>query len=670
MPKGLHKRDIGSLPSGFELGAQCTRIMSVDKVDAEKRTLELSFSSDAEIKRWGAIEVLDHSAGAVDLTRLNNGGPLLFNHDLDEVLGVIERAWLDGTGKGRALVRFSKREDAEEVWQDVQDGILRNVSVGYRINELKLKESRDDGTDVYLVTKWEPYEISIVTAPADTSVGVGRQINPQTTQPKSPILMNRTEMINLLRTRGITVADEISDADLHALFARSINPPAAPAADPAAIAARAVSGIQVGEDNSAGATAERNRAKAILAAGEQYGQRDLAQRAVSEGKSLDAFRAELLEAVNQRNAQVRESTSGIGLSDKEAREFSFLRLFRALCAPTGEAKRYADEAKFELEACAAAADKMTHRSVKGVVIPVDVMTAALPGLGQRGTDIVSIKSGSGYSGTGGNTVQTQLLASSFIDILRARTTIMQLGTELGGLVGNVDIPRQITGASASWIGEDVDSTQEDVDFDLVSLRPKTVTNFMEVTRKMLMQSSLGMEALLRRQMAQGMAEQIDLKGYYGTGTGDTPTGIKATSGINSFNWATANTPLFTELVRMETEISNDNADVPSMAYVTNPTIRGYAKGARKIATATDSNTIWEPGNTINGYRTEITTQIAAGDVFFGNFADLWIGMWGGLDITVDPYTHSKKGRIRIVGFQDVDFAVRRAASFCYAGNAA
>lgn len=665
MPKGLHKRDIGSLPSGFELGAQCTRIMSVDKVDAEKRTLELSFSSDAEIKRWGAIEVLDHSAGAVDLTRLNNGGPLLFNHDLDEVLGVIERAWLDGTGKGRALVRFSKREDAEEVWQDVQDGILRNVSVGYRINELKLKESRDDGTDVYLATKWEPYEISIVTAPADISVGVGRQI-PQP-QPKNNHPM-KDKLIAACKQRGLTIGGDETEDQLLALLAN--NPEPAQRSEPSDIAARAQRGIQVGEDNSAGATAERNRAKAILAAGEQYGQRDLAQRAVSEGKSLDAFRAELLEAVNQRNAQVRESTSGIGLSDKEAREFSFLRLFRALCAPTGEAKRYADEAKFELEACAAAADKMTHRSVKGVVIPVDVMTAALPGLGQRGTDIVSIKSGSGYSGTGGNTVQTQLLASSFIDILRARTTIMQLGTELGGLVGNVDIPRQITGASASWIGEDADSTQEDVDFDLVSLRPKTVTNFMEVTRKMLMQSSLGMEALLRRQMAQGMAEQIDLKGYYGTGTGDTPTGIKATSGINSFNWATANTPLFTELVRMETEISNDNADVPSMAYVTNPTIRGYAKGARKIATATDSNTIWEPGNTINGYRTEITTQIAAGDVFFGNFADLWIGMWGGLDITVDPYTHSKKGRIRIVGFQDVDFAVRRAASFCYAGNAA
>ena len=662
MPRGLFHRDIGKLPEGFNPGESSTRIMSVDGIDKDKRTLELSFSSDVEVKRFGMIEILDHANGAADLSRLNNGGPLLFNHDLDKVIGVIERAWLDGTGKGRALVRFSKREDAEEVWQDIQDGILKNVSVGYRINEVKLKESREDGTDVYLVTKWEPYEISIVSAPADTSVGVGRS---QTKNVTNKNLMNKEQMIAWLAARGIQTAADISDTELTRMVTE-YKPTVT--ADPAEIAARASRQIQVGEDHSRGANEERTRVKAIMSAGEQYGQRDLAQKAVNEGKTIDAFRVELLDAVGKRNQQVRESTTTIGLNEREAQGFSFLKLFRALTAPAGEQKRYSEEAKFELEACAAAADKMTHRSVKGVLIPVDVMTAAIPGLGQRGTDILSIKTASGYTGTGGNTVQTQLLASSFIDILRNRTTIMQLGTELGGLVGNIDIPRQTTGASASWIGEDADSTQEDVDFDLVSLRPKTVTNFMEVTRKMLMQSSLGMEALLRRQMAQGIAQQIDLKGYYGTGGSDTPTGIKATSGINSFYWATANTPLFTEFVRAETEIASDNADVESMAYVTNPVIRGYAKGARKIATSTDSTTIWEPGNTINGYRTEITNQIAAGDAFFGNFADLWIGLWGSLDITVDPYTNSKKGRIRIVGFQDIDFAVRRAASFCYMGN--
>jgi len=656
----LKQRDIGKLPDGFKPGEASHRIMSVESIDKDKRTLELSFSSDVEVKRYGMIEILEHSNDAVDFTRLNNGGPLLFNHDLDEVIGVIERAYLDGTGKGRALVRFSRREDAEEVWQDIQDGILKNVSVGYRINEVKLKETRNDGTDVYLVTKWEPYEISIVSAPADISVGVGRSQNQNSKTNQT--LMNKDQMIAWLAARGITASPTVTDEEL----TRQINEyKPAPVADPVATAQR---GIQVGQDHSRGATEERNRVSAILKAGEEYGQREIAQKAINEGTNLSDFRGQLLDAVNKRNTQIRESSTPLGLSDQEAQSFSFRKLLLAISSNgTTDAKRDSEDARFELEVCQAAADRMKHRSAKGLVVPLDVL-AAIPGMGKRGTDTISVKTGSGYSGTGGNTVQTQLLASSFIDLLRNRAVVMNLGTELSGLLGNIDIPRQTSGSSASWIGEDVDSTKEDIDFDLVSMRPKTVTNYMEVTRKMLTQSSLGIEAIIRGDMARGLALQIDQKAFYGTGTSDTPTGIKATSGINSFYWATANTPLFSELVRMETEIASDNADVPSMSYVTNPVIRGYAKGARKIATSTDSTTIWEPGSTLNGYRTEITNQVATGDVFFGNWADLLIGMWGGLDITVDPYTHSTKGRVRIVAFQDVDFAVRRAASFCYAGN--
>ena len=655
------------LPKDFDPTQGNTRLMSVDKINKDERTIELSFSSEAEVKRFWGIEVLDHSDGAVDLSRLNKRGPLCFNHDLDKVLGVIEKAWIDKQGKGRALVRFSRNPEPEQVWNDIQDGILSNVSVGYRINEIKLNESRDDGaTDVYLVTKWEPYEISIVSAPADIDVGIGRNLKENPQKRNEPHkLMNREQMIVWLASRGIAIPEGATDDALVRLMTEHKTPATPAARTPEEIAASARS-VTTGREDTPTANKERERATRILTLGEKYGHADLARQFVTEGKDPAEFQTVLLEKVNERNQQIVESTKPLGLTDEEARGFSFRKLMVALTSPVGESKRDAEAAKFELEVCSAAAERM-HRSAKGLVIPLDVL-AAVPLAGKRGTDIVSIKTASGYTGSGGNTVQTQLLASSFIDILRNRTTILQLGTELGGLLGNIDIPRQTSGASASWIGEDADSTQEDVDFDLVSLRPKTVTNFMEVTRKMLMQSSLGIEAILRREMASGLALQMDLKGFYGTGLSDTPTGIKATSGINTFYWATDNVPLHTELVRMETEIASDNADVPSMAYVTNPVIRGYAKGARKIATSTDSTTIWEPGNTLNGYRTEITNQIATGDVFFGNWADFLVGMWGGLDITVDPYTHSKKGRIRITAFQDVDFAVRRPASFCYVGN--
>ncbi|MNV06093.1 Phage capsid family protein [compost metagenome] len=127
-------------------------------------------------------------------------------------------------------------------------------------------------------------------------------------------------------------------------------------------------------------------------------------------------------------------------------------------------------------------------------------------------------------------------------------------------------------------------------------------------------------------------------------------------------------PTYAELVQMETEIATDNADVNSMAYVMNAVARGAAKTTPKFADGTSvaaAGVIWEPGNTVNGYRTEVTNQLTTGDVFFGNFADMIIAMWGGLDLIADPYSLSLKGGLRIVVFQDVDFAVRRVESFAY-----
>ena len=109
-----------------------------------------------------------------------------------------------------------------------------------------------------------------------------------------------------------------------------------------------------------------------------------------------------------------------------------------------------------------------------------------------------------------------------------------------------------------------------------------------------------------------------------------------------------------------------------MAYVLNARGRGAAKTTPKFASGSsvaDAGVIWEPGNTLNGYRAEVTNQVQDGDVFFGNFADLVVGMWGGLDMTVDPYSLSKSGGLRIVVFQDVDFAVRRVESFALGRNA-
>lgn len=150
-------------------------------VDENSRLVRLSFSSEEPVTRqsffsepW--IEVLGHERSEVDLQRLNNSAPVLYNHDRSERgnrIGVVERAWVEG-GRGYAEIRLSKRDEVEGFWQDVRDGILRNVSVAYRINERKLEEEHKDKPDLYRVTSWTPMEISLVDIPADASVGIGR----------------------------------------------------------------------------------------------------------------------------------------------------------------------------------------------------------------------------------------------------------------------------------------------------------------------------------------------------------------------------------------------------------------------------------------------------------------------------------------------------------------
>lgn len=150
-------------------------------VDEESRLVRLSFSSEEPVTRqsffsepW--IEVLGHADDEADLERLNNSAPLLYNHDRSERenrIGVVEHSWLED-GRGYAEVRLSKREEVEGIWQDVRDGILRNVSVAYRINERKLQEEHKDKPDLYRVVSWTPMEISLVDIPADPTVGVGR----------------------------------------------------------------------------------------------------------------------------------------------------------------------------------------------------------------------------------------------------------------------------------------------------------------------------------------------------------------------------------------------------------------------------------------------------------------------------------------------------------------
>lgn len=162
------------------LGNYC-RETTIDHVDTDSRTVELSFSSETPYGRWFGDEILCHDEECINLERFNNGlGTVLFNHDRDAVVGHVEKVWLEDN-RGKALVRFDTDEQSETIFQKVQSGTLQGVSVGYAIYRYEALEDEDTKSTngrfngpAYVVTDWEPLEISIVSVPADATVGVGR----------------------------------------------------------------------------------------------------------------------------------------------------------------------------------------------------------------------------------------------------------------------------------------------------------------------------------------------------------------------------------------------------------------------------------------------------------------------------------------------------------------
>ncbi len=589
-----------------------------ESVDVEKRTVEVAFSSEAEVERWFGKEILSHNAQACDLSRLNDGGAVLFNHRWDSQIGVVERAWIDSDKKGRALIRFGNGTLAQEKFQDVQDGILRHISVGYSVNNMTCDNPEADWDDLrYIVTDWQPYEISLVTVPADTSVGVGRDAQDNFKQPIPKGQRNMDKDQNT-PTPTVTVVEN----------------------DPNNTAER-------------GMQAERTRVAELLAIGRAYsahGGIEAAEKIIAEGGSEAQLRAAIMD--NMRT-QPTITSDNLGMNETEKREFSLLRALNA--SATGKW----DKAGLEREV-SEALEKQHGRSATGFFVPTDLMVRAYS---------------KGVAANGGNVIANEFRDDLFIELLRNRLAIAQLGaTVLDGLVGDITIPKQLTGNSVTWVDENGQANDSNATFGQISLKPKTVTANTELSRKFMLQSSFSAEQFARNELINAMMLGIDLAAIAGNGSNNQPIGILNTSGIGAVEIGANGGALeWSHIVALETAIAAANADIGDLAYLTNARVRGSLK--TKLKADGVSGYIWQDGATpLNGYRCAVSNQVPSNltkgsatqkcsPLVFGNWKDLIIAHWGVLDVIADPYTQSKKGAVVITVLQDVDVNVRHAESF-------
>lgn len=611
----MAKPDLTSLKSET---LQRSITISQRNVDEDARTVELAFSSEAPVERWGYEEILVHSTSAIRLGRLENGGAVLMDHDHRDQVGVVESVRIDSDGVGRAVVRFGSGERASEIFTDIKDGIRKHVSVGYRIHDYIYVDIDGDALDQVRVTDWEPFEISIVSVPADSSVGVGRSADAPAPKSKPEKKMDDDQIV-----------------DQEALRKEA-------------------------------AEQERARIAGITQLGEKFGKRDLAEKLIANGTGLNEARAEFVDgfklpatpakreaAPSEGEAQRGMSAANLDLSTKEVERFDLMRAANA--ALTGDWSK----AGFERE-CSIAIGERMNKEAQGFYLPIDVIARSMQMQAMQRT--MATGAGAGFTNNG-DLVATELLESQFIAALRAKSILGRTGaTYLMNLQGNVDIPRQNGAAQFYWVGEDGEPTESDVPTGTLGLSPKTIAAAVPMTRRLLKQSTPSVQNMVLNDLIAGAGLAID-KGAILGGGADGPTGLVNTTGVNTVAIAAAAStgkPTWAEIVQFQTEVDADDVDLENLAYVTTAALRGGMKTTTKDS---GSGQFICDGNTVDGLPCLTSSQLDTKRIIFGNWQNVMIGMWGALDILPDAAAKAASGGLVLRVFQDVDVAIRYPQAF-------
>ena len=617
----------------IDLGADEFRAMhrtfTVERegIDKEARTVEMSFASETPVDRWFGREILDITDKSVDLTRLNSGGALLLNHEWDEQVGVVTKAYIDGaTKKARAVVKFSRSECGEEIFQDVIDGIRSLVSVGYVVRKMVLASVEGD-VETHRVTDWLPFEISIVSVPADNSVGIGRSQSKETTKPAvapAPAIITSRQMP--------------TEQDLK---------PAPTAAEGAAAERSRVTELNKTADGLA--SRHPKHKDAFMA---------LARKCVETGDNVDAFNrsvlADILKTGDNLTPATQQRGDGLELPAKDIRRYSVLRAIRAKMngGPLdGLERECSDEIAKKLE-----------RQPTGFFLPDAVVADTYQKrIMSQGSEKRTLLAGNAVDG--GYTVASEILTSEFMKLLRNNTRVVDLGARfISGLTGDVSIPRQLTGASVAWVSETGSISSSSATFGQVVGKPRRVGSSVPYSKQFLAQSSLDAEAFVVEDSDMAMAVELDRVAIDGTG-GSQPLGIlNLSSGDLGGTVTFSGAPTWAKYLEFFSDLATANSLLGTPGYLSTP-----ASAAKAMSIPKFSNTatpIWD-NDRVGAFRALWSTNFPSGDkVIFGDFSQVLFLEWAGRDVIVDPYgTNATSGTVTVTIQRLIDMVIRRSASF-------
>ena len=557
---------------------------------------------DDEVKAWvRGYEVLGHNPGEIDDSRMKDGLVIQDTHWGDQI-GIIRKPEI-ADGKIGGVIEFGCGERAQEIAKDAAAGIRRNMSVGYIVRKTKKVGKAEDGLPIFRAVSWTPYEASFVNVPADTKVGVGRSGEPgAAVETPTAVVENKKEKKNM------------TPEQIAALVAK----------------------------------AERAHIKATEITG-----------MVTDGKSYEEICDAIADRACARAEELAQKTAtpaapaasrsifDEGETKKIAKRYNLLAVVRSMCA-AHEGKSFTEDIGFEREISDEIA-KQTRREAKGFFIPEGVLVRAF----DKGT-------------AAANLVGTDTLFANAIEALVAETVFGKAGVAtLSGLVGDIAIPK-LGAAAGYWVStEGGDASESTPQVGQVSGSPHTVGAYTDITRKLLLQSGIGAQTFIADALRSALARAIEVAAFSGTGASGQPKGLDGTSGVQSVSM-TAGAPTKAQLVEFWSKLYTSNVN-GSKCFIASPAVKGMLASTLDIKEGSKSNVAHSKylceGDKVEGYDILMSNLCDAKKLYFGDWSNMVLAFWSGLDLTVDTASLSKSGGVRLVALQDCDILIRHPEAF-------
>lgn len=658
------------------------RAMQSAGYDETGHTVTMALSSDQPVERWYGTEILSHEPGAIRLGRLKQGIPLLFNHDMDQHLGV-STGYSVENGTLRTTSRFGQNPLALEKELDVRSGILKDNSVGYMVYEWEITEDKN-GVRTMKAIDWEPFEGSLVTVPADAKgSGVGRNSG----EGEVPV------KYTLRKLDDGTAADAEDDEDPEdddendsgSESERNTNP--------------AIQRTIMADVNADLAVANKTRVEGLralhLSNPTEFSAEDFTRSVVEDVPLADAKErvADKIIASRQRTnvPTLGDEVMG-GMSDKEKRSYSLRNVYCAAInqrAP-GTFKDKAAEAGFEREVSEDLRKRASERGLTGfgagILVPGATTRALAEGMQQR-----ALAAG-GNAGAAANFVTVD---ADPIALLRSKTVSLAMGAQMmTGLHGGVKLTRQNAAGQSNWLAEGVAVTETDPGFDAVLMNPHRLSMYNSYYLELLAQSGLAVDSILAADRLNVLARSLDFAGIAGPGTGNSPLGMMNQTGIAAILTGTTRAangtvtagaggvPLtYVDVNNFEAAISTANGDIGTLGWALRPRVRAALRSTPKI-TGGLSDFIWpsvspQDANGVQegplGYRAIASTAVPTGftvnsvsnldAVILGVWDQMLFGDWGLSEVIVDPYTGAQQGLYKVTEHGLYDTNIRHVESF-------